>query len=115
MIDERVRKQIELLRKADRDRVKNGVVLLILGVVLIGAAFWIRVKIEVASTFAAQSGNQWMLPMMIKDLVSSYFAVRVIGILGVVFSVWGIRELIDRNERAVLLALVADLEQRSKS
>ncbi|HZI63754.1 MAG TPA: hypothetical protein VFE44_03185 [Thermoanaerobaculia bacterium] len=114
MVSERVRKQVELLRRADRDRQKTGIVLLALGISLLAAAFWIRIEIEVASFALLSSGSEWLVPILLKDLVSSFFAVRVLFIAGIAFSVWGIRELLDRSPRALLIALAEDLEERHK-
>lgn len=115
MVSERVRKQAELLRKADRDQQKTGIVLLALGMSILAAAFWIRIEIEGATVALLSSGSEWLVPIILKDVVSSVFAVRILFIAGIAFCVWGIRELLDRGPRALLIALADDLEERHKT
>ena len=116
MLDERTKRQLELLRNGDRDRHKNGMILLILGVVILVSAFWIRIKIEIAvAPFNTDEKLQFMLPYLLKDLVSSFFAVRIAMIAGIITCALGLREFLDRSPRALLIALAEDLERRSSA
>ena len=115
MVSERVRKQVELLRRADRDRQKTGIVLLALGIGILAAACWIRIEIEGATAGLLSSGSEWLVPIILRDVVSSFFAVRILFIAGIAFCVWGTRELLDRGPRALLIALAEDLEERHKT
>lgn len=112
MLNGRTKKQIERLRKGDRDRLKTGTGLILLGVAFLVAAFWLRIKLEVSSAVFANEEYLWMVPFLLKDMVSGFFAIHVGMIAGGALCAVGLRELLDRNHRALLLALADDLERR---